>query len=284
MTEKKSEPQVEPVMNAKNTTRLNSFLLIGEAASGKTTQLLTLPGKGFVIFTDPNGPAAIGLDPKLDKGSVQGYDIDYEVFVRDVTMDEKGNPVNPQTLKALRKSLESKMKSGFFKSYDWIALDNITFLFDIVYDDFLANRGIVNPQGVREIDTLRHAMALRGELLKVLSELRQAAYGDGQSKVLVFIAHQQNKEDSYTGQITERNLSAWGQLESQIPSYVVHIFYCTRFPLGEKTAYKLVLSDPSYKRVRTLWRDAPSTFDAKIGDFSKPQEYGLGKLLKTYGG
>lgn len=250
-----------------------SFVWVGPAFAGKTSQIVTLPKPCFVYFTDPKGPSCI---QRL------GADVDYEIFVRDPGVDEKGNPVAPKAATKLRQDLATKLKSGFFKPYKSIVLDNVTFLFDMVYDEFVATRGVKNDQGIREIDTMRHAMPLRGQVLQVLAELRNAAFGDGGSRSLVFIAHQQDKEDSFTGNVTERSISAWGKLEEQIPAYVNHVFYFEKKIVGDKVLYRMITQDATYKKVGTLWRDVAPVIDVTIKDFTKPEEYGVGKLIAAH--
>src|SRR5258706_6980184 len=48
------------------------ILNLGDTGSGKTTQLLTFPGKKFAYLFDPNAVL-----------SLRGYDVDYEEFLPD---------------------------------------------------------------------------------------------------------------------------------------------------------------------------------------------------------
>ena len=47
-----------------------SFLLLGPTGSGKTSQILTLPGKTFCYLFDPSSLATL-----------KGHDIEYELFL-----------------------------------------------------------------------------------------------------------------------------------------------------------------------------------------------------------
>jgi hypothetical protein len=115
------------------------ILTVGRTGAGKSTQIWTLPGKKFAYIFDPNTLA-----------SIQGCDVDYELFLPDATEVDatlKGFNKNsksdtlgpasrrePQVYMKWVADLNTRVENGFFKEYDWLIFDSATFIAKAVMD------------------------------------------------------------------------------------------------------------------------------------------------------
>jgi hypothetical protein len=139
--------------NAKDAglSTVERILLAGKTGTGKTKQVWTLPGRKFAYIFDPNSMSTL-----------RGCDVDYQEFYPDfLEMDAtlKGFNKDPKTNKQFlgdrpKKKLEphvymkwvddinEKVEKGFFKDYNWLILDSLTFLSKSVMDRqlFINNR------------------------------------------------------------------------------------------------------------------------------------------------
>ena len=121
--------------NAKDVSGIKHerILLIGDTGSGKSTQLLTLPGRKFVYIFDPNALATYA-----------GFDVDYETYLpeladvdfmpRSIRKDKKQykDEVKGFTGGDTKLYLDwaadvnQKVADGFFDDYDVVAIDSLT--------------------------------------------------------------------------------------------------------------------------------------------------------------
>ena len=111
-----------------------SICNVGGTGSGKTAELLTLPGKKFDYIFDPNALKTL-----------RGHDVDYETFIPEhldldaVTLktnlrDRLSRPPAPVSYTEFEKHLESHLDDGFFDQYEVIGLDSITTLTAVTLD------------------------------------------------------------------------------------------------------------------------------------------------------
>ena len=135
--------------NAKDAglSTVERILIAGKTGTGKTAQIWTLPGRKFAYIFDPNSMSTL-----------RGCNVDYEEFYPDfLQMDatlkgfNKGSKSDTLPVKNKREpaiymkwieDINSKVERGFFKDYDWLILDSLTFLSKAVMDRqlFINNR------------------------------------------------------------------------------------------------------------------------------------------------
>jgi len=136
------------ILKVHNTKDLTSspinILACAPVGAGKTTQILTLPGKKFLYIFDPN-----------TLPSLEGHDVDYRTFVPDITdldisaktlkVDKSTGKVvgdrpkggrlpEPTTYRDFEDDYTSRLDAGFFNKYDWLCFDSITTLSEIILD------------------------------------------------------------------------------------------------------------------------------------------------------
>jgi len=131
------------VHNAKDAHNLvqHKILMLGDTGSGKSTQILTLPGKKFVYIFDSNALL-----------SLRGYDVDYEEYlpttlgmaVKSLSKDVKGDMAKSRSSDVYQKfetSFNERLTNGFFDQYDWVCFDGATTLLDLIMDRVLTING-----------------------------------------------------------------------------------------------------------------------------------------------
>jgi hypothetical protein len=257
--------------NAKNAheTTAKKFLLLGKTGSGKTSQLLTLPGKKFAYLFDPNAIL-----------SLQGHDVDYEEFMPDrlnlsVKSLSKDKPsdktTNHQSLiyQKWEKDFDDRVKGGFFDTYDVIAIDSMTTFLDLIMDRVLTINGRAGswpqqddygPQMTSFINVCRQLTAL--------------------NKVIFMTGHIETRQDELTKRIFNQPMMT-GRLKVKVPLLFSDIFVCsTEIGQNGKVSHKIQTTpDRLTDTVRTTIKGLDPFEDVTI-DWSKdPVGQGLGSLL-----
>lgn len=250
---------------------VHRILLLGDTGSGKTTQMLTLPGKTFTYLFDSNALL-----------SLQGNDIDYEEFlpdqlnlsVKSLSKDRGGDKnTNHANMMygAWEKDFNDRMESGFFDQYDNIGFDSATTFLDLIMDRILTINGRAGqwPQQddygpqmvaftnvVRTLTSLGKTLVMTGHL-----EVRQA---DGSAKML-------------------RQPMMTGRLRTKIPLLFSDIFIaeCSNDGKGNVSHTLQTVPDRVTTAVRTSMRGLDPVEDVTI-DWTKEvkAKQGLGLLLE----
>lgn len=174
-------------------TAFKKFLILGPTGSGKSSQILTLPGKKFAYIFDPNTLTTL-----------RGHDIDYEEFlVEGVSLDvvslskerqDKGAKIvkgNSTQYVAWEKDFSDKIESGFFDDYDAIGMDSATTFLDLIMDYVLTingragawpNQDDYGPQMVtftnvvRTLTSMKKTLYFTGHLMYDKDDLTQKIY------------------------------------------------------------------------------------------------------------
>lgn len=126
---------MDTMPNAKDiaSSSFQRLLVVGNTGSGKSAQIWTLPGKKFGYIFDPNTLATL-----------RGLDLDYEEFYPEfLEMDAtlkgfnkgsksdklpQGSRREPLTYMRWVEDINKRVESGFFKDYQWLVMDSLTFL------------------------------------------------------------------------------------------------------------------------------------------------------------
>jgi AAA domain len=252
------------------------FLLTGVTGSGKTTQFLTLPGKKFVYIFDPNALS-----------SLEGYDIDYEQFVADLSdvdiavktlssqrpSDTTSRKISPRAYVQWETHFEKHWDTGFFDTYSWIGFDSFTLFAEAVMDRVLFLNGRTGKQP-EQADWAAQVNTI-GNVFRVFSN----------SKTGIFCtAHLDERQDDVNKRIFWRPMMT-GRLRVRIPLLFNHVFVAHAEGNEKGTTYTIQTTpDRSFPIVRTAWADRlPMYQDVTIADFNRADQYGLGAMLKNIG-
>ncbi len=267
------------------------FLVYGKAGSGKTTLFRTIPGRKFLYMFDPAGMNSI----------MPTDNIYYEEFLVDVV------PMSVNTLKGVKDSqspasiametyvrwendFQNRLDKGWFTNpdveidgvkggFDAIGFDSLTTLTDIVMDRILQlnQRAGKNPE-------LGDYGILTNTLARII---RNAA---ATNCILYLTAHEQASQDKLLRTVSNE-IMVPGQLKVKLPLLFSEIYHATGSvddKTGKPTYRVSTIADEDYKLARCsqVLRDAGMELfkDVTIKDSAKPEESGLGPIIKKMRG
>ncbi len=262
--------------NAKDikTEGAEKILITGALGVGKTTQFITLPRPSFIYIFDTAG-----------KSAIKGQDIEYEEYLAEkLNITVKATPKGGGTVEGVVSGaarLEAQayaqfeahfmkgLDDGFFDKFASIGLDSVTTLSDIAMDDILARAGRLayNPE-LGDHSILKTQVA---RLLRALCAL---------DKTLLVTAHTMYRQNDNSMKMMNELLIT-GDLQVRAPllfSSVLRADYEVT-PQGRKFTVQSV-KDKYNENLKSNIPGISGIQDVTIGDFSRPHEYGLGKLLR----
>ena len=163
-----------------------SFLLIGPAGAGKTTQLWTMPTPRLAIFTDPNGAMAIRGMPDtqylefVDEGGgmrpVDGDATKLKAIETAAFTDGKAPRITlapPTAWTRFMAFWNEAIKTGFFEQFrgGTVMLDSYTRIESYILDEFMFVRGKASESKEEQSDARRKALKQINSLVGGLTSL-----------------------------------------------------------------------------------------------------------------
>jgi len=243
--------------------------MLGDTGSGKTTQILTFPGKKFAYLFDPNALL-----------SLRGHDLDYEEFLPDklnlsvhsLSASKGGDKVTQHKSDLYvqwEKDFNAKLESGFFDTYDLIAFDSATTLLDIIMDRVLTING--RPGQWPQQDDYGPQMLAFLSICRSLTSLNKTVYMTG---------HLDVRQDNLTQKIFRRPMMT-GRLTTKIPLLFSDVFVAEAETDNKGIVGHKIQTVPD--RMTTCIRTSIKglePYELVSVDFSKPVEgQGLGGIL-----
>lgn len=260
--------------NAKDARQTSGrkFLLLGDTGGGKTTQILTFPGKKFAYLFDPNAIL-----------SLQGHDIEYEEFLPDrlnlsiksLSKDKGDKTTSFQNSLYVEweKDFNDRIKGGFFNNIDLIAFDSATTLLDLIMDRVLTINGRAGswPQQ----DDYGPQMLAFQNVCRQLTAL---------GKLVVMTGHLETRQDELTKRIF-RGPMMTGRLRTKIPLLFSDIFVCEASNDGRGTTKHTIqtVPDRTTTTVRTTIKGLNPHEDVTIDWKRDPVGQGIGGLVMREG-
>lgn len=249
------------------------ILLLGDTGSGKTSQILTLPGKKYVYAFDSNALLTL-----------RGHDVDYDEYLPSTVSaaaasltkgkGDTRSTVSSDVYLQFERTWDERIKDGFFDAYDWICFDSLTTLSDIAMDRILTINGRFG-QWPNQDDY--------GPTMMILTNIVRTAVGMG--KGIVFTGHLEIKQDEKTKVISNRPMLT-GRLVAKLPLMFSDIFYCDAEVDKDGNSKYTIQTKPSgmNKTIRTSIRGLDAFEDVTIeglDDHSQdPIGQGLGGILQ----
>lgn len=256
--------------NAKDAhaTSAHKILMLGDTGSGKTTQMLTLPGKTFAYLFDPNAIL-----------SLQGADIEYEEFLPDRLNlsinslkagkgDGNRSGVQSDLYVEWEKDFTQKLRDGFFDDFDNIGFDSATTFLDLVMDRVLTINGRAG-QWPQQDD-------YGPQMLSFTSVVRTLT---ATGKTIFMTGHMETYQDKLTSRVFRGPLMT-GKLKTKIPLLFSDIFIAEAETAGDSVVHKIqTTKDRLTSCVRTSFKGLAPFEDVTL-DFNKPlQGQGVGGLI-----
>lgn len=250
-------------------TSKHKILALGDTGAGKTSQILTLPGKKFAYLFDPNA-----------KLSLRGYDVEYEEFLPDEFNlaihslakdkgDKPNRPIQSTLYQEWEKDFNDKISGGFFEGYEWICFDSATTFLDLIMDRVLSINGRFG-QWPQQDD-------YGPQMLTFTNVVRSITAG---GKGVYMTGHLDVRQDDLTKRIFRQPMMT-GRLTKKIPLLFSDIFVCEAENDGQgKVNWKIqTVPDRMTTCVRTSIKGLEPFEDVTI-DWSQPPEgQGVGGLI-----
>ena len=249
-------------------TLAHRILLLGDTGSGKTTQLLTLPGRKFAYLFDANAIL-----------SLQGHDVEYEEFLPDrlnlsiksLSKDKGDKTTNHKNdlYVEWEKDFNHRVESGYFNNIDVIAFDSATTFLDLIMDRILTING--RPGAWPQQDDYGPQMLAFTNVCRTLVSL---------GKTILMTGHLEIKKDELVQRIFRQPMMT-GRLKTKIPLLFSDIFITEVENDGRgKISHRIqTVPDRMTTSVRTAFRGLSPMEDVSI-DWTKPVEgQGIGRLI-----
>lgn len=254
------------------------ILALGTAGSGKTTQILTFPGKTFCYLFDPNATRSLAGAENVD--FVEILPDALPIGATSLSAENRKSlpkPKNPKLgldpYRSFDLDFEERLATGFFDSYDNLVIDSLTSLSDLVMDAVLAinGRGGQQPQ----LDDY-------GPVVIALSNIcRQFVAMD---KTIYITGHLDLRQDEVSKKILNQPLLI-GRLKVKLPLLFTDalIFNAESEVSGgvtAKTSYRIQTKPDRFNPSVRCSLKTTAFQEVVTIDFSKPLlNQGLGKLF-----
>lgn len=249
---------------------IRRILTLGNTGNGKTSQFCTLPGRKFAYLFDPNALATL-----------RGQDIDYEEIatapatfdVKSLSKDNKSPSVmaapNHTIYVDWEKDVEKKLASGFFNSYDWLALDSATTLLNLQMDRILTINGRAGQFPLQ--DDWGPQMVAFSNVISTFIGRRINLYITG---------HLKTDKDELTQRIVQLPLMT-GQLREKIPLLFTDVFVMQAIEDGRGNVKYTMRTVPNQREtpIRTAFRGLHPIEDVTIDWKKQVEGQGLGGIL-----
>ena len=254
-------------LNAYETSN-HRILILGDTGSGKTTQVLTLPGKKFAYLFDSNAVL-----------SLRGFDVEYEEFLPDRLnlaagslskgKGDTGTVKGSDLYQLWEKDFNEKLSTGFFDPYDWIIMDSCTTFLDLIMDRILTINGRFG-QWPQQDDYGPQMIAFQN-VCRSLTGLGKGIYMTG---------HLDVKQDDLTKRIFRKPMMT-GRLTTKIPLLFSDVFVAEAENDGRgKVMYKIqTRPDRMTTCIRTAIKGLEPFEDVTVNFEGNPLGQGIGGIL-----
>lgn len=248
----------------------HKILMLGDTGGGKTSQILTLPGKKFVYCFDPNALL-----------SLKGHDVEYAEFLADQVSfsvhslgkgkgDTGSGAKSSDLYLKWEQDFNERMKDGFFDSYDVICMDSATTFLDLIMDRVLTLNGRFG-QWPNQDDYGPQMIAFQNV----------CRYLTSSGKMVYMTGHLDMKQDGLTKRIFVKPMMT-GRLTAKIPLLFSSVFVakCEVDSQTGQSKYMLQTKpDNMTTCIRTSIKGLEAFEDVTINWDESPVGQGLGGIL-----
>lgn len=248
------------------------ILVAGKGASGKTSQIWTLPGKKFAYLFDPAARNTLsGLDIEYEEFLPEAGDLDASLkgFNKGSRDDKPKVTKEPKIYLNWTEDFNKRVDDGFFLTVDWLIFDSYTMFQSAVMDRIL---WLNNRYGsIEDLSDYRISGSKVADISKYIFSLPTNIYAT---------THLNTYQDEKTKKIdTQINLSGKGR--TMIPLMCANIWELRS--TTDNTANHIMLTKPEprgFSDIRSSIKGLKPIEDIEIKDWKNPENFGIGALLK----
>jgi AAA domain len=251
---------------------------VGPTGSGKSAQIWTLPGRKFLYVFDPN-----------TMPTIRGCDVDYEEFFPDFAemdatlkgfnkgskSDRPKKPKEPTVYTDWVENINAKVDAGFFRDYDWVILDSVTFLSKATMDRQLYLNGRYGD--LEDRADYRVVGSKLSDLFNTLSGLPINVYCTG---------HTRTFEDDKTKKVTTQ-INLPGKARDILPLMFTNVWLAKTKEDDDGQLRYFIRTKPEprgFQDIRSCIQNLAIEEDVTIPNFEKmvPGKMGIGGLLAKF--
>ena len=251
-----------------------SFALVGPAGSGKTTAFLSFPRPALAMLFDPNGSR-----------SLQGQDIDIIEFPpADAPLDLRtgrggqapaGEP--PKAYTNFMQWFNDFKDTADFAKYKSIMLDSATSLEWAIKDEleYLSLRTQTISK-FKDEDATKLSTSVRDTSRGVFRSLTSTG------KFVLATFHRKVQMTDKGQTVAFYELAVIGEGRRTVPNSFTDLYYTSHD--GDSQGIKYIAQTRAGGKIhdaKCSFKGTPYEIDLTISDFSKPEHFGLGALIKT---
>jgi len=279
----KKAPQLQTPLSGLNppSERNVKLLIAGPIGTGKSTSLMTLPGKKLIYTFDPN---AIDSYPPSDDWDVLPFipspsELDISVSTlhstdkskhHDTSLRHSGKKAEPTTYPAFEEDFQTRCETAWFEQndYKWICFDSNTTFADICLDRVMYLNGRLGKHPEQADHTA---------LMKLQRDIYRAAIGTGLHVAVTM--HTEYGQDNETKRLSYQ-LMTTGRNKIRIPLLFSQIYGTERDVVDGKHQYSIhTVGGPKRDYIRTNVKNIAPEEDVTV-DFSLPLSgQGLGSFV-----
>lgn len=264
--------------NAKDNAGLEPqrILVLGNAGSGKTTQIMTLPGKKFAYIFDPNSLQ-----------SLRGADIDYEQFtitpkeldpmLKGFNKGSKSDTVGgakPEPIQMLRwvEHWNKAFAEKFFDPYDWLIMDSLSLFRSIL----MQRQKFLNGRygDIEDLSDYRIAGNKLVEIMQTVAAL---------PNLNIYCTGHLNEFQDEKTQRVKTQIDLPGSARRGLPLIFTNIWESRSTSESKQEYILLTKAEPrGFQEIRTTIKGLAPVENVTIADFTKPEASGIGALLTKH--
>lgn len=250
------------------------ILIAGRTGAGKSALIWTLPGKKFAYLFDPNAMRTLqGLDVDVQEYYPDFGEIDHTLkgFNKGSKSDKPKDGVvkEPKAYETWVDDINEKVDSKFFEPYKWLVIDSATFLVKAVMD-----RQLYINQRYGDLQDLGDYRVVGNKLTDVFRSI------SGLPINVYVTGHISTFQDDKTKKI-ETQLQLPGSARTALPLMFTNIWQAFVKEDSHGKLRHMIRTQPDPKGLQDLRSSLQlaAEEDVTIEDFSKAEQYGIGKLL-----
>lgn len=264
--------KIESVKNVK--AKIRTVVLTGISGAGKSTQLRTVPKPLLVIAFDPKAKGAIAEleDTDIIEFLPDGATLDIPSGTQKAKDRAKKSKIaHPTAYINFNNWFMDAVEDGTLNKYATIALDSASFI-----------ERAIGEQLKIDLDKRHDSLDFKTDLPRIRDTfLSTVSYLVSLPANIIFLAHQREKTNQ-AGDVIGQEIAVVGMGRQLLPGFVDATIALESKDTNTGTEYiaKTRATGHINFPASVPLNDIPNKLDFTIHDWDKPEDYGLGLLLR----